>query len=773
MKANREYWPSAKGAALALLSGVLVVQGLAQLPPLWLCISVLLPIVAVAWRFPGWRRLAIAVFGAAWAIWWATTAMHARLPPALEGADIEVSGPIVGLITTRADASTFSMRVETASRAGRDVALHGLIHVNIYSKPPVALEPCTRWSLMLRLKRPRGFENPGGADTERSALARNTIATGYVRDSATNALLSHDAWCIDGIRNALSAGIAARVADPHDAALLRAFTVGDTRGLSERDWRIARANGISHLIAISGFHVGVAALFGVWLANALYALRPSLALRLTRPHAQALAGTLIAIAYAALAGFSLPTVRTVLMIAAVSLAHGCRRSSGPLHNLALALIAILLVDPLAVLGAGFWLSFVGVAFLVLFLETSGRGVRAFLKDLSAGQLLMTVALLPLTFWFFGEASLVGALSNLLAVPFVSFVIVPIALLGVLALLLVPSLATPVLVAAAWLAHVQWWLLEYMATWPGAHWYLPAVQGSALVLALFGAIWLFAPRGLPLRACGALFFLPLLWPRMDTPAESAFQVWLLDVGQGLSVVVRTRAHAMVYDTGARYPSGFDLGEAVVVPSLHALGIEQIDTVMVSHADNDHAGGTAAVLAAFPHASLMIGEPLRVSTPSVQCAADQQWEWDGIHFRVLYPDASDGIGKRNDRSCVLLIEGPGGRILLTGDIGMDSESRAVAELGSGPPLVLQVPHHGSKSSSGATFIQRTQPVLAVVSAGWHNHFGHPRPEVVQRYADADVPLLNTADQGAIQVDFPAAAAPRVAARWRWLARRYWRE
>jgi competence protein ComEC len=465
-------------------------------------------------------------------------------------------------------------------------------------------------------------------------------------------------------------------------------------------------------------------------------------------------------------------VRTLLMIAVVALARCSRRAIGSAQTLGLALIAMLLADPLAVLSAGFWLSFVGVAFLMLCLDARPRGLRGFLHELSAGQLVMTVALLPLTLWFFGEASLVGALSNLIAVPFVSFVIVPCALSGMLLLLLAPPAATPVLKLAAAFAHAQWWLLERMATWPGAHWYLPEVGPWALLFATLGALWLFAPRGLPLRGLGLLLFLPLVWPVQRIPADGGFQAWVLDVGQGLSVIVRTRHHALVYDAGARYPSGFDLGEAVVVPALHALGIGDLDLLMISHADNDHAGGAAAVAKAFPHAARYAGEPGRMPVPMRACAAGQAWNWDGVRFRVLSPGAGS-VGQRNDRSCVLAVDGAGGRLLLTGDISSQVEPAVAAAIGPARPTVLVVPHHGSRYSSDPSFIAALAPRQALVSAGWHNRFGHPHPLVVQRYSLAGVPLLNTATRGAIEVDAPPTGAPAATITWRQREPRYWRE
>ncbi|OOG64815.1 DNA internalization-related competence protein ComEC/Rec2 [Rhodanobacter sp. B04] len=761
-------------AALALLAGVLLVQWLPSLPPRW-CLGLLLAaVLLLAWRLPRWRWLAWALFGFVWAAWHGAAAMDARLPRALEGQDIAVVGRIVGLPQAGTDANRFVLRVEHATLDGHPVALHGRVTVSWYDDAPL-LQPCSQWRLLLRLKRPRGLLNPGVADSERSALERGIVATGYVRDDPGNTRLSGTHWCVDGVRDAIARGIAERVHDPHDATLLQAFSVGDTRGLEQRDWEVARANGVSHLIAISGFHVGVAAVSGVWLAMLVYWLWPRLGSWLPRPQAQAAAALLVAGIYSALAGFGLPTVRTLLMIAVVALARCSRRGGGGAQSLALAMIAILLFDPLAVLAAGFWLSFVGVAFLMLCLQSRGRGLRAFLHELSAGQMVMTVSLLPLTLWFFGEASLVGALSNLVAVPVVSFVIVPCALLGMLALGLCPPLATPVLWLAAQLAHAQWWLLERMASWPGAHWYLPTVQPWALLLALLGASWLFLPRGVPLRWFGVLLFLPLLWPPRQLPVEGAFQVWVLDVGQGLSVLLRTRDHALVYDAGARYPSGFDLGEAAVVPSIHALGITRLDMLMVSHGDNDHAGGAEAVASAFPEAQRYAGEPARMARmklPMQQCVAGQSWQWDGVRFRVLSPRS--GAGDRgNDSSCVVLVEGHGGSLLLTGDISLKAEPQVAAVLGSGARPVLLVPHHGSKTSSSMAFIAAVRPPMALVSAGWRNRFGHPKPEVLARYAGAGIAVFNTALEGAIPLDFPAGGPVQRKPGWRWRQPRYWRE
>ncbi len=761
--------------ALALLLGVLMVQALPVLPPRWLDVLLALP-ACVAMAHARLRLPACVLLGFVWCAFRADIALEARLPRELEGRDIEIEGVVDALPLQRADATRFVLRIERAELDGAVLPLHGRVRLSWYDDAPDTLAACTRWQLRARLKRPRGLVNRGGFDSERQALERGIVAVGYVRDTDTAERVGEQRFCVDRLRDALSRGIAERVADPHDATLLQAFSVGDTRGLDQTDWEVARANGIPHLIAISGFHVGVAAAFGVLAIRLLWWLWPRVGLRIAFPVAQAPAAFATAALYGLLAGGSLPTVRTVAMIGVVTLTRFGRRANSAPHSLALALLAILVFDPLATLAPGFWLSFVGVAFLMLCL-TRGRGFLGFLRELSVGQLVMTVSLLPLSVWFFGEASLVGALSNLIAVPLISFVIVPLCLLGILALLAMPALATPLLVVAGWLSHAQWWLLERMATWPGAHWYLPEVAPWALLMATVGAAWLFLPRGTPARALGLLLFLPLLWPSHPSPAHGAFEATVIDVGQGLSVFVRTREHALLFDAGARFPSDFDLGEAAVLPTLRALGIGRLDVLMVSHGDNDHAGGAPAVARAYPEARRYAGEPARIELPSAQCRTGQAWEWDGVRFRVLNPAEAmldgDAPAKGNDRSCVLLVEGTGGRLLLTGDISSRVEPEVAAKVEPGAPVVLVVPHHGSRTSSGAAFLDELHPAFALVSAGWRSRFGHPHPLVVQRYANAGIALSNTADAGALAIAFPADAPPRIESRERDRWHRYWRE
>ena len=743
--------PSTTVATLALLCGVLAVHLLAGLPPRWLLAAC--AVAGCALLAARRARLAgYVLVGFAWCALRAGIALDARLPAALEGRDFDVVGVVADLPLRRPDATTFLLRPGRVGLAGDEIALRGDLRISWYGRVPLDLEACSRWQLRLRLKRPRGLVNPGGFDAERQALERGVVATGYVREDAGNARVGAAGGCIDGVRARIARGIDARIDDARLAALLRALAIGDTRGLGDHEWEVARATGVSHLLSISGFHVGVAAAFAALLVRLAWRAFPRIGLRLPLPLAQAPAAFATATAYGLLAGASLPTLRTVLMIAIVALARCSRHACGGAQTLALALLAIVLADPLATLSPGFWLSFGGVAFLMLCMRPAPRrGLRAAVRELGLAQLVMSLALLPLTIGFFGQASVAGALANLVAVPLVSFVVVPLCLLAVLALLAVPPLAASLLHAAALFLHLLWRLLEWTASWPGAQLQFPSPPWWALALSVAGATWVLLPRAVPARAAALALMLPLLCADRPTLQPGAFELHLFDVGQGLSVLVRTRAHALLYDAGARYPSGFDLGRAAVLPSLHALGLRRLDLLVVSHGDNDHVGGAAAVASAFPRARRLAGEPGRGGFEADPCAQGQHWTWDGVEFEVLAPGAGpDGAGvAENDRSCVLLVSGRAGRLLLTGDIGRRVEPVVAARVPSGPPVVLVVPHHGSRSSSSAGFVRALSPVAALVSAAWRSRFGHPHPEIRDRLGRIATHVVRTDEDGGVVV------------------------
>jgi competence protein ComEC len=750
--------------AAAMLAGAVLALAQPALPA-----SLAMPFIALlalfGWLVPGPQRVPTALLlGFAWTCVCADAALQLRLPERLQENDHVLVVRVVGLPIAHAAHRRFDVRVEEGEGEAAELAGRRL-RLSWYGAAPDLL-PGSRWRLLLRLKRPRGLVNPGGFDHERYALEQRLAATGYVRESPGNRELAPGSG-IDLLRLRLSLTIAEAIAAPR-ARFVQALAVGDTRALDEHDWEVLRATGIAHLIAISGLHVGLVAGFGALLTGLLYRVWPRVGLRLPLPQAAAIAGLLAAGAYAALAGFALPTVRTVSMIAAVLIAVLLRRRIGSWQAFSLALLAALAVDPLSVLGAGFWLSFLGVAWLLWCLPRDARAAP--LRTLISAQGVMTVSLLPLTVWFFGQASVVGPFANLVAVPWVSFVTVPLALAGTSLALLYEPLGTPFFVASAWTMQWLWSALEPAAGVSGALVYLPQPDRLAFALALLGAFWLLLPRAIPGKGLALLLFAPLLWPQRVPIDAGTVEVWMFDVGQGLSVLVRTREHALLYDAGPGFAGGFDLGEAAVLPALRALGVARLDAYVESHGDNDHAGGSASVLHAYTPGRVLASDPRREGARP--CVAGDQWAWDGVHFEILHPPR-DFPYLKNDSSCVLRIDAGGQAVLLAGDIGELIEARLLRErrerLDAG---VLVVPHHGSRTSSSPAFVAAVDAEVALIGVGHRNRFGLPRAEVVQRYADEGAAVLDTAGSGAIRLRLGGGEMP-TPLRWREVDPRVWRE
>jgi competence protein ComEC len=498
--------------------------------------------------------------------------------------------------------------------------------------------------------------------------------------------------------------------------------------------------------------------FFALIARGVWWLWPTLARRWPLPITAALAAVFGAALYAAVAGFALPTLRTLLMIAVVAAARTWRRPMRAFPALAMAAIAIILVDPLAVTGAGFWLSFLGVAWLLWCLPRGGGNP---LREFLSAQGVATVGLLPPSAVLFGQASLAGPIANLVAVPWWSLVVVPQALIGLLLEALRPGAGGWAWHLAAWCFDLSWPLFEWLAHSGLALWWLPEPRLFALPLALVAAFWLLLPRGTPGKGLALLLWLPLLWPDRHVPEQGEVELLVIDVGQGLSVLVRTHEHALLYDMGPAVRDGFDAGERAVVPALHALGVRRVDRAVISHGDNDHAGGFGAVNMQFPVADLLAPDGVTLPDASKACTAGRHWRWDGVEFRFLHPPAHFPY-LANESSCVLRIESARGSVLLTGDIGEVIERDLVRlhpqHLRTD---VVVIAHHGSAGSSDPSFVEATRPRLALVSSGHGNRFGHPRPDVIQRWRHAGAQTFDTSASGALRVRF-TASGPEVETR-----------
>ena len=588
----------------------------------------------------------------------------------------------------------------------------------------------------MKLKRPAGLLNPHAFDYDAWLLAQRIGATGTVKDGVR---LQEARWAWrDGIRQRLQA-----VDAQGRTGALTALVLGDGAGLSREDWQVLQDTGTVHLLVISGQHIGLlAGLVYLLIAGlARYGLWPG---RLPwLPWACGLAFA-AALGYGLLAGFDVPVRRACVMIGLVLLWRLRFRHLGAWWPLLLALNAVLLLDPLASLQQGFWLSFAAVAVLI-FIFGGRLGPWRWWQSWTRAQWLIAIGLGPILLVLGLPISLSGPLVNLLAVPWISLVVLPPALLGTL-LLPIPFVGEGLLWVAGGLIDLLFRGLALMAgRFPA--WMPAAVPLWIGGLGALGALLLLMPRGVPLRPLGWPLLLLLVFPPRQLLPEGTAEIWQLDVGQGLAILVRTRHHTLLYDAGPRFGDN-DLGERVVLPTLRKLGVSGLDLMLISHAHADHAGGAQAVAKGLPVRRVLSGEPLELPTElqAEACESGRQWTWDGVQFTLWQWAAAR---ESNPKSCVLQIEANGERLLLTGDIDTAAE-RALLD----SPLAvttdwLQSPHHGSRSSSSPALLAALQPAAALISRGQGNAFGHPHPTVIARYKQRGMAIHDSAEQGAIRL------------------------
>ena len=519
--------------------------------------------------------------------------------------------------------------------------------------------------------------------------------------------------------------------------MLTALALGERYRFTEQHWADFRRTGTSHLVAVSGMHVALLGLVVFVLVAPSLAAIAGTARRATtsrRPQRRACSRPRY---YAALTGFAVPAQRSLVMIMIALAVLVSRRRVGAAQLVAATLVAVLVWDPFAPLTASFWLSFVAVAILLalaaprpLAHAARGRVRRAAFAALEFVRLQWWIglALLPMTAWYFGEISLVGPLVNLVAIPFFNLCLVPLTVLTTLALSF--DALTVLGDAARGRCRVARGLHGARAARrrrSGARRRSrcrcrrgrrsPSLRPASR-LAVGGA-------ALPGRRLAWLALLPLAFPTLRAPKEGSARVVVLDVGHGLAMLVETRSHRLLFDAGPTAPSGFDSGEQIVLPALAASGRRGLDRLIVSHADNDHAGGAAAVVAAFPAVEVLEG-PDVVTLPARVCERGDEWSWDGVRFRILHPSAEFGA-RGNESSCVLKIDAGESSLLVAGDIERRGESAVLAQPLALAADVVVVPHHGSATSSSPAFVAAVDAEWAIVSAGFANRWGFPRPEV----------------------------------------------
>jgi competence protein ComEC len=763
-------------AILGFVAGAALLQTRPELPAhgvLAACALAALALLACL-RGPARAACAGALFGFCWAALVASMALAPQLAKDDEGRDVTVIGTIDSLPFRFEQGVRFNFKVErvagSAMRVPPRVALSWYDGLRAGDGKAGDVRPGERWQLTVRLQRPHGNANPYGFDYEVWLLEEGVRATGYVRPAGTSnrridCFVVSVGNVVERARAALRDRIVQALPGKKYAGVIVALVIGDQRGIDQSDWTVFNRTGIGHLISISGLHITMVAGLFALAASALWRRSfftgAQLPLLLPAQKVAALAGAGVALLYVLLAGFGVPAQRTLYMLSVVALALWFGRITSVSHVLCAALGVVVLLDPWAMLWPGFWLSFGAVAVILYAsvgrLGVEPKGLRGAWREASRAQYAVTLGLVPLTMLLFGQVSVVSPIANAVAIPVVSFIVTPLALAGAM---LPAPLSALVLGLAHWIVALLAQVLAWLGAQPLAVWSAPEPDPWLFLLALAGTLWVLAPRGWPHRWAGAAAWLPLFVQLPTHPAAGEFTVTAFDVGQGMALLVETRGHRLLYDTGPQYAPDSNGGNRVIAPYFRARGIGHLDGMIVSHSDTDHSGGALALLESFRvdwlASSLWPNSPIvRAARQHVRCAAGQHWSWDGVRFEMLQPLAAsygDPALKANARSCTLRVSGQSRSMLLAGDIEAAQEAELTARDAARLHAdVLLAPHHGSGTSSTPAFLLAVRPTVGIFQVGYRNRYHHPKRQVYERYAEMGIRRLRTDEAGAIVLAF----------------------
>jgi len=755
-------------ASIGFLVGVLICQNLAVLPPLYGLLAGCAVIPAIM-PFPKLRLVSFTLIGFLYAAFVAHDKIADQFNSTLEGKDLLLSGIVASLPNQNVHRTQFQLDVlqlselrtkETASRADAvdENAPQTFRILLSWYKPTHQVHVGERWQFVVRLKRPRSFTNPGGFDYEGWLFQQGVVAKGYIVQRQNvkhfNRYLQMDGqlnYWLHRQREQLRDQLKKLMDGSNYSGFVTALTVGDRQDLTAQHWQVLMRTGTNHLMAISGLHIGLIAGFAFFAGARLWRFMPGATGILPAPKAGAALALLAAFAYAALAGFAIPTQRAFVMIAVVMSMIWLQRNVVPGRTLAIALLAVLLYDPMAVISAGFWLSFCAVV-IILYAMAGRLPNTGFWWKWGRVQWVVTIGLAPVLIFVFQSFPIVSPLANFIAVPWVSLITVPLSLLGSLFAIPFPWLADVILQLAGFSLAILWPILSALSSVEALQWSVHKPPLWTLFAALIGILWLLAPKGIPVRWLGLIWLAPLIYTAKTTVPYGALQFTLLDVGQGLAAVIQTRNHTLVYDTGPRFGEHFDTGSAVIIPFLKASGINAIDRLVLSHDDIDHVGGYSSINKQMKINKVLTTQAITAAGSQwAWCQRGMEWQWDGVIFRVIHPERDYISEKDNNYSCVLHVVTQQGSILLTGDIERPVENRLLQTVRDSKTSlqarVLVVPHHGSNSSSSQAFIQAVRPEYALIAAGYRNRYGLPKDKIVARYRDNGTHVLDTISSGAI--------------------------
>lgn len=779
--------------ALGFLAGIIWLLQFKILPPVWLIFILPVPLYALyvlsklqcsyIYKYAGIFFLTL-LCGFLWGILYADIIISKNIK-AIEFGTLVIEGEVVSLPEISDRGVYFEFYVDKVEfPSGMVFKELGKIKLKWYNK--FEIHPADYWRLHVRLKRPHNLSNENSFDYESWLFQRRIQATGYVIDKADNTLLDigNDTWRkmrnIHYMRHLLRQLIMQLPVNAFEKSLLLGIGLGDRSNISDKQWDVLTKTGTSHLLAISGLHIGlVAGLFFI-LSNWFWTLSIVLPKYLARQHFAIFSGLLGAFLYAALAGFAIPTQRALIMLSIWMLALLLRQKIAHSAVIATALFVILLIDPFAVMAQGFWLSFIAIS-VIAYAMTCRTHAKYITNTLWSKiwfkmgkiQYAIAIAFFPILIFFFQQYPLLSAVANIIAIPYLSFVVMPFLLLGMVLLVINFSLGAFVLQWVGKSLSFSWPLLEYLSQVKFQLLHLASPTIAIFVLAIFGVLIILLPKGFPNRWIGVFCLLPLCMPPRNTLEYGNFRLTQLDVGQGLSSVIQTQNNTLIYDAGDRFNARFDMGKLVIIPFLEQNNITDPNILLISHADRDHIGGSAAVLARYPKIKVITSALEQFDHHSVEkCAYGMQWDWDGVNFEILSPRLIDekDIYHGNNSSCVMRIGNAWHSVLLTGDIEKAVENRLVDLIPHKlAAQVLIVPHHGSSTSSSDAFIDSVFPEIAVFSTGYKNRFRFPKQDIISRYEVRQVTMLNTARDGALLFDF--SDQDMIISRYRQTHKRFW--
>jgi len=763
---------------LSFLFGVLLLQQFSSLPDVYWAWALLLVFASPFLPNP-YKNIFFLMAGFLWALLRAYWVLEVALPAELQGKDLLATGVIASIPLENNRKQRFEFNVEHLMYGDKKIQFVGKIRLSLYHsrhayKSKIKLKAGQRWQFWLRLKQPHGFMNPGVFDYEGWLYQKTIRATGYVRlndkkhQFAKKISDEANGYHFTAFRQHLYDKLKVLTVNSNYAGILIALAMGERAGITQQQWQVFRATGTSHLVAISGLHIGLLAGFVFFIVRRLWPYFGAASLIVASPRAAALIALLIAAFYAALSGFAVPAQRALIMLSIVMLSVFKLHKVQSSQVLSFALLMVLLFDPASVLSAGFWLSFAAITIIAL-AAFARLNVDNNWQIWGRLQWRISLVLIPLLMFLFQQASLISPLTNLFAIPVVSFLVVPLVLFATSLASFFVELPLFLFSLADYIVTGLWWSLSFLADTSVSQWQSVKPSIVSLCLASLGIVLLLSPKGWPAKYMGFFLLVPLVWPNTPVPENNEAEITLLDVGQGLAVVVQTQKHALVFDTGPKFSARFDTGAAVIIPFLRHKNINRLDKLILSHEDNDHRGGFSSLKKEITISEVLSSYGEKGSYP---CRAGDNWRWEGVFFEILNPERGHRFKKRNNASCVLRISAGKESVLLSADIEKKAEKQLLQRYSDSlHSTYLIAPHHGSKTSSSSAFLKAVNPEYILIPVGYRNRYRMPHSSVLARYHTQSIKFLSTDSSGAISIKLGQKNSSFSPYEYRKNHRKYW--